>query len=115
MEEKYNQYLQYDFNNSEEYKDFVEKFPLEPNESIEEHHKRFYKSHICRDFDSNYIPPPQSSNMHNNFQRNNNNSNRVNHYQNNNNMPPLLEIIDFGSIGLFIINDFIIINQLLFI
>ena len=53
MEEKYNQYLQYDFNNSEEYKDFIEKFPLEPNESIEEHHKRFYKSHICRDFDSN--------------------------------------------------------------
>jgi hypothetical protein len=114
MEEKYNQYLQYDFNNSEEYKDFIEKFPLEPNESIEEHHKRFYKSHICRDFDSNYIPPPQSSNMHNNFQRNNNNSNRVNHYQNNNNIPPLLEIIDFGLIGLSLMTLLLSINYYLF-
>jgi hypothetical protein len=114
MEEKYNQYLQYDFNNSEEYKDFIEKFPLEPNESIEEHHKRFYKSHICRDFDSNYIPPPQSSNMHNNFQRNNNNSNRVNHFQNNNNMPPLLEIIDFGLIGLSLMTLLLSINYYLF-
>ena len=110
MEEIYNQYLHYDFNNSEEYKDFKEKFPLEFNESIEEHKKRFYKSHICRDFDINY-KPPQVSNINNNInnQRNNNNSNRENSYnqRNNNNnyahSPSLFEIIDFGLLGLSLI------------
>ena len=105
MEEIYNQYLQYDFNNSEEFKDFKEKFPLEPNESIEDHKKRFYKSYICRDFDINYRPP-QSNNINNN--RNNNFSNRVNNnnLRNNNiisHSPPLLEIIDFGILGLSLI------------
>ena len=47
MEEIYKQYLQYDFNNSDEYKEFKDKFPLDQNETIEDHHKRFYKSHIC--------------------------------------------------------------------
>ena len=64
MEEIYKQYLQYDFNNSDEYKEFKDKFPLDQNETIEDHHKRFYKSHICREFDVNY-KPPQSSNTNN--------------------------------------------------
>ena len=111
MEVIYNQYLQYDFNNSEEYKEFKEKFPLEPHESNEEHQKRFYKSHICRDFDINYRPPQSSNinNNNNNNQSNNNNSNRANNYNqrnNNNNFshsPPFFEIIDFGIIGLSLI------------
>ena len=112
MEEIYKQYLQYDFNNSEEFKDFKEKFPLEPNETIEEHKKRFYKSHICRDFDINYRPSQtlnnniyhqRNSNQYN-YQGNNvnqnipnNNNQRINNISN---TPPLLEIIDFGLIGL---------------
>ena len=120
MEEIYNQYLQYDFNNSEEYKEFKEKFPLEPNESNEEHQKRFYKSYIFRDFDINYRPP-QTSNINNNInnQRNNNNSNRTNNFnQNNNNnifshSPPLFEIIDFGLIGLSLITLLVSINYYL--
>ena len=101
MEEIYNQYLQYDFQNSEEFKDFKEKFPLEPNETIEDHQKRFYKSYICHDFDINYRPP-QPRNINNNQRRNN--SNRANNIsqRNSNNRPhspPLLEIIDYGNIG----------------
>lgn len=114
MEEKYNQYLQYDFNNSEEYKDFIEKFPLEPNESIQEHQKRFYKSHICRDFDVNYRPPQQSSNIHNNNQRNNPNSNRVNNNQNSHHIPPALEIIDFGLLGLSLMSLLLSLNFYIF-
>ena len=115
MEEIYNQYLQYDFNNSEEFKDFKEKFPLEPNETIEEHKKRFYKSHICRDFDINYRPP-QPKNINNN--QRNNIPNRINNNRiNNNNIshsPPLLEIIDFGIIGLSLITLLISTNSYLF-
>ena len=125
MEEIYNQYLQYDFNNSEEFKDFKEKFPLEPNETVEEHQKRFYKSHICRDFDLNYRPSNSSnSNINNqrNFSFNSNQRNNVNHNipnnnnQRNNNLsnsPPLLEIIDFGLIGLTVITLFISKNNYL--
>ena len=99
MEEIYKNYLQYDFDNSEEFKDFKEKFPLEPNETIEDHKKRFYKSHICRDFDVNYRP--QSSNINNN-NSNNRRNNTHNNQRNNNlsNIPPLFEVIDFGLLGL---------------
>ena len=115
MEEIYNQYLQYDFNNSEEFKDFKEKFPLEPNETIEEHKKRFYKSYICRDFDINYRPS-QPRNINNN--QNNNIPNRVNNNRiNNNNIshtPPLLEIVDLGMIGLSLITLLLSIKSYLF-
>lgn len=115
MEEIYNQYLQYDFNNSEEFKDFKEKFPLEPNETIEDHKKRFYKSHICRDFDINYRPP-QRRNLNNN--QNNNIPNRINNNRiNNNNIshsPPLLEIVDLGMIGLSLITLLLSIKYYLF-
>ena len=87
MREKYNQYLNYDFNNSEQYKDFNDKFPKEMNESLENYKKRFYKSYICHDFDINYSPPAEQPNI-------NRRRNRIN------NSPPLLEIIDFGTIGL---------------
>jgi hypothetical protein len=105
MEEIYNQYLQYDFQNSEEYIDFKEKFPLEPNETIEEHQKRFYKSHICHEFDMNYRPP-QSRNINNNQRSNNEHRPNINNQRNNNNRshsPPLLEIIDYGYLGLSLI------------
>lgn len=113
MEEKYNQYLQYDFNNSEEYKDFKEKFPPESNESVEEHQKRFYKSHICRDFDTNYRPP-QSPNRNNNNQNQRNDNNRENININHNSSPPLLEIIDFGLIGLSLMTFILSTNYYLF-
>ena len=105
MEEIYKAYLQYDFNNSEEFKDFNEKFPLEPNETIEEHKKRFYKSHICREFDVNYRPS-QSSNINNSNPNNRRNSNNINNNQRNNNLsniPPFFEIIDFSLLGLSLI------------
>ena len=114
MEEIYNQYLQYDFNNSEEFKDFKEKFPLEPNETIEEHKKRFYKSYICRDFDINYRPS-QPRNINNN--QRNNIPNRVNNNRINNNIshsPPLLELVDLGMIGLSLITLLFSINNYLF-
>lgn len=88
MREKYNEYLNYDFNNSEQFKDFNDNFPREMNESMESYKKRFYKSYICHDFDLNYSPPPSNIN----HRRNRINSN-----------PPLLEIIDFGIIGLSIL------------
>ena len=109
MEELYNQYLQYDFNNSEEFKDFKEKFPLEPNETIEAHKKRFYKSHICKNFDINYRPS-DSNNINNNNSNNHSNRSNENNLRNNNNIhhsPPLLEILDFGIIGLSIITIFL--------
>ena len=90
MRDKYNEFLNYDFNNSEEYKDFNDKFPRENNESLENYKKRFYKSYICHDFDINYSPPPPNSNI-------NENRNRIN------NNPPMLEIIDLGIIGLSMI------------
>ena len=102
MEEIYNQYLQYDFQNSEEFKDFKEKFPLEPNETIEDHQKRFYKSYICHEFDMNYRPP-QSRNINNNQRSNSEHRPNNNNLRNNNNRlhsPPLLEIIDYGYLGL---------------
>ena len=105
MEEIYNQYLQYDFQNSEEFKDFKEKFPLEPNETIVDHQKRFYKSYICHNFDINYRPP-QSGNINNNQRSNNQHKRNNNNHRNINNRtrsPPLLEIIDYGNIGLSLI------------
>ena len=96
MKEKYDEYLKYDFNNSEEYKDFNDKFPKEINESLENYKKRFYKSHICHDFDINYSPPVQSNNNINQ------NRNRRNNQINNN--PPVLEIIDLGIIGLSVLS-----------
>ena len=87
MQDKYNEYLNYDFDNSEEYKDFNDKFPKEMNESLENYKKRFYKSYICHDFDIDYSPPSSFPNL-------NQRRNRIN------NSPPLLEIIDFGIIGL---------------
>ena len=90
MRDKYNEFLNYDFNNSEEFKDFNDKFPRENNESLEDYKKRFYKSYICHDFDINYSPPPSHPN-----------TNRRQNPINNN--PPLLEIIDLGIIGLSMI------------
>ena len=90
MRDKYNEFLNYDFNNSEEYKDFVDKFPKELNESNEDYKKRFYKSYICHDFDINYSPPPEHPNIHRRH-------NRIN------NSPPALELIDYSTIGLSIL------------
>ena len=92
MKDKYNDYLNYDFNNSEVYKDFNDKFPKEANESLDNYKKRFYKSYICHDFDINYSPPPPPA------------SPNINHRRNQiNNTPPLLEIIDLGIIGLSVL------------
>jgi hypothetical protein len=33
MRDKYNEYLNYDFDNSDQYKDFIDKFPKEMSES----------------------------------------------------------------------------------
>ena len=63
MRDKYNEYLNYDFDNSEEYKDFIDKFPKEINESNEDYKKRFYKSYICHDFDINYSSPAEQPNI----------------------------------------------------
>lgn len=113
MEEIYKQYLQYDFNNSDEYKEFKDKFPLDQNETIEDHHKRFYKSHICREFDVNY-KPPQSSNANNqNSHTRNNNAQR--NSSPTTNKPPLLEIIDFGILGLSFLTLPISLSNYLFI
>ena len=90
MREKYNDFLNYDFDNSEEYKDFKDKFPKELNESLENYKKRFYKSYICHDFDISYSPPATYPNT-------GHNRNQIN------NSPPLLEIIDLGIIGLSIL------------
>ena len=90
MRDKYNEYLNYDFDKSEEYKDFKDKFPKEMNEPLESYKKRFYKSYICHDFDINYSPPFSPTNV-------NQRRNRIN------NSPPLLEIIDLGTIGLSIL------------
>ena len=90
MRDKYNEFLNYDFNNSEEYKDFIDKFPKELNESNEDYKKRFYKSYICHDFDINYSPPPEHPNIHRRH-------NRIN------NSPPALELIDYSTIGLSIL------------
>lgn len=103
MEEKYKAFLQYNFDTSEEYKDFKEKFPIQPHETVELHKKRFYKSHICRDFDVNYIPPPNPRNTNNNNNNNNFNIPNVNNNVIYSNKPPLFEIIDFGLIGLSLI------------
>lgn len=113
MEEIYKQFLQYDFNNSDEYKEFKDKFPLDQNETIEDHHKRFYKSHICRDFDVNY-KSPQSSNTNNQ----NSHSRNCNTHRNNIptiNKPPLLEIIDFGILGLSFLTLIVSLSNYLFI
>jgi len=53
MEEIYKNYLQYDFDNSEEFKDFKEKFPLEPNETIEDHKKSLSNDFIFSDYPNN--------------------------------------------------------------
>ena len=87
MRDKYNEYLNYDFDNSDQYKDFIDKFPKEMSESNEDYKKRFYKSYICHDFDINYSPPPESQNF-------NRRHNRIN------TSPPALEIIDFSTISL---------------
>ena len=87
MRDKYNEYLNYDFDNSDQYKDFIDKFPKEMSESNEDYKKRFYKSYICHDFDINYSPPPEPQNF-------NRRHNRIN------TSPPALEIIDFSTISL---------------
>jgi hypothetical protein len=90
MRDKYNEYLNYDFDNSEQYKDFIDKFPKGMTESNEDYKKRFYKSYICHDFDINYSPPREHPNI-------NRRHNRIN------TSPPALEIIDFSTIGLSIV------------
>ncbi len=113
MEEIYKQFLQYDFNNSDEYKLFKDNFPLRQNETIEDHHKRFFKTCIYLDFDVNYKPPQSSiTNNHTSHSRNNNN------LRNNiptTNKPPLLEIIDFGILGLSFLTLIVSLSNYLFI
>ena len=87
IRDKYMEYLNYDFNNSEQFKDFQDKFPKEESESIDNYKKRFYKSYICHDFDINYSPPQST------FPNINHRRNQIN------NTPPILEIIDLGIIG----------------
>ena len=89
MDEIYKKFLEYNFDNSPEFKEFSEKFQKEENETTEDYRKRFYKSHICREFDVNYRPH-QANNQRNRTQRRNNPRNS----------PPLFEIIDYSIIVL---------------
>ena len=57
MEDKYRQYLQYDWNNSEEWKLYFNNlFPVPPSSRIDYYKKKFYKLKIDPDFDINYYP-----------------------------------------------------------
>ncbi len=113
MEEIYKEYSNYDFSTSEQYKDFKEKFPPEPNESQDNHKKRFYKSYINHDFDVNYKPKNNNTStrasQNTNNSNNNNNTNRVNSQRpiSQIKIPPILELIDYLLI-LLVIFPFII-------
>ena len=57
MEEKYRQYLQYDWNNSEEWKLYFNNiFPVPPSSRVDYYKKKFYKLKVDPDFDINYSP-----------------------------------------------------------
>lgn len=57
MEEKYRQYLQYDWNNSEEWKLYFNNiFPVPPSSRVDYYKKKFYKLKIDPDFDITYSP-----------------------------------------------------------
>ena len=55
MEEKYRQYLQYDWNNSEEWKLYFNNiFPVPPSSRVDYYKKKFYKLKIDPDFENGF-------------------------------------------------------------
>ena len=80
MESKYMEFIRYDWDNSEEWKNYLENiFPPPPQSRILYYKKKFYKLKVDPNFDINYIPGNNNLNQRNN-ERNNNNNN----YNNNN-------------------------------
>ena len=86
MESKYMEFIRYDWNNSEEWKNYLENiFPSPPQNRILHYKKKFYKLKIDPDFDVNYIPGQNNNNENQNNQRNNQNQNHEMRNENRNN------------------------------
>ena len=86
MESKYMEFIRYDWNNSEEWKNYLENiFPSPPQNRILHYKKKFYKLKIDPDFDVNYIPGQNNNNENQNNQRNNQNQNNEMRNENRNN------------------------------
>ena len=89
MESKYMEFIRYNWNNSEEWKNYLENiFPTPPQNKILHYKKKFYKLKIDPDFDVNYIPGQNNNEQNEIFsQRNiqNQNNGMRNGYRNNNN------------------------------
>lgn len=113
MEQIYQEYLSYNFDSSEEYKDFKEKFPLQSNETLEEHRKKFYKSYINHDFDLNFKPTENHNHNFNNNQ--NNNHNNTQSHRNNHSLPPTLECIDYSLIFFSVLTSILKVKNGLYI
>ena len=86
MYNKYMEFIRYDWNNSVEWKNYLENiFPSPPQNRILHYKKKFYKLKIDPDFDINYIPGQNNNNENqNNNQRNNQNQNNENEMRNGN-------------------------------
>ena len=86
MDNKYMEFIRYDWNNSVEWKNYLENiFPSPPQNRILHYKKKFYKLKIDPDFDINYIPGQNNNNENqNNNQRNNQNQNNENEMRNGN-------------------------------
>ena len=80
------EFIRYDWNNSVEWKNYLENiFPSPPQNRILHYKKKFYKLKIDPDFDINYIPGQNNNNENqNNNQRNNQNQNNENEMRNGN-------------------------------
>ncbi len=82
MENKYMEFIRYDWDNSEEWKNYLENiFPPPPQSRILYYKKKFYKLKVDSNFDINYIPGNGHLNNNNNAnlnQRNNQNNNQRN-------------------------------------
>lgn len=91
MEEKFNQFLRYDFRNSPEWKAYYDNiFPSPPVNRLEHYKRKFYKLKIDNDFDVNYDPSrpnynPNNPNNQNQNSNSNSNPNNNNNSQFNNN------------------------------
>ena len=79
MESKYMEFIRYDWENSEEWKNYLENiFPPPPQSRILYYKKKFYKLKVDPNFDINYIPGNNNFNQRNNERNNNNNNDNNN-------------------------------------
>ena len=89
MESKYMEFIRYNWENSVEWKNYLENiFPPPPQNRILHYKKKFYKLKVDSNFDINYIPGNGHLNNNDNEdlnQRNNQNNNQRNNHRNNNN------------------------------